>query len=373
MNARERVQTAINHQIPDRVPTALWGGPYGLVDELYFRLLQEFRLDEPTAPFRQGHTINHIDDRVLDLLGTDTRYVWPGASPTSPRYATDQPDHFLDDFGQAWIQTYPYFSVTDGILENAEDIEEIESNVRWPDPDKPDWTTGVTRRAQWLHEGGEYYVIARMIVSHGPFMLASDLRGASKMMLDMSLNPSFAAALLTRVTDTICGLLESYMKAGRGYFDMIELPGDDYASNQNLMISQAMFREFIKPCIRRMVDVVRKIQPDIKIMLHSDGAIQKLIPDFIELGIDVLHPLEPVEGMDVKAVKQEFGKEIAFLGGIDISHAMPGSLKEVRADVDRCISDLAVGGGYVLAPSNHLQADVPVENIIELFKYAREM
>jgi uroporphyrinogen decarboxylase len=329
-------------------------------------------LGEPTPPFRQGHTINHIDDRVLDLLGTDTRYIWPGASPLSPRYATDQPDRFLDDFGQVWIQTYPYFSVTKGILEDAEDIEEIESKVRWPDPDKPDWTAGVTDRARSLHEGGEHYLVARMVVSHGPFMLASDLRGASKMMLDMSLNPAFATALLTRVTDTICGLLESYIKAGRGYFDMIELPGDDYASNQNLIFSQAMFRDFIKPCIGRMVAVIRKIQPDIKIMLHSDGAIQKLIPDFIELGIDVLNPVEPVAGMDVKTVKQEFGRQISFLGGIDISHAMPGNIQDVRADVDRCLADLAAAGGFVLAPSNHLQADVPAANVIELFRYAQE-
>jgi len=372
MNRKERVQTSLNHQVPDRVPTALWGGPYGLVDDLYFRLLQELGFDQPVPPFRQGHTINHLDDRILDRLGTDTRYVWPGASPTSPRYATDQPDRFLDDFGQVWIRTYPYFSVTNGILEGAEDIEEIETKVRWPDPNKPDWTAGVTSRARLLAEQGEHYIIARMVVSHGPFMLASDLRGASQMMLDMSLNPAFAAALLERVTDSICALLEGYMKAGSGCFDMIELPGDDYASNQNLIFSQAMFREFIKPCIGRMVATIRKIQPDIKIMLHSDGAIQKLIPDFIELGIDVLNPVEPVAGMDVKSVKQEFGSQISFLGGIDISHAMPGSLKDVRADVDRCLSDLAAGGGFVLAPSNHLQADVPAANVIELFRYVQE-
>jgi uroporphyrinogen decarboxylase len=372
MNAKERIQTTLNHQIPDRVPTALWGGPYGLVDELYFHLLEEFGLEEPNHPFRQGHTINHLDDRILDLLGTDTRYVWPGASPTSPRYSTDDPESFLDDFGQTWIQTFPYFSVTDGILEDAEDVNEIESKVCWPDTNKPDWTTGVTERAKLLHEQGEYYIIGRMVVSHGPFQLASDLRGASKLMLDMGLNPGLATALLNRVTDTICDLLDGYVKAGNGYFDMIELPGDDYASNRNLIISPQMFRFFIKPCISRMVATIRKSQPNIKIMLHSDGAIQKLIPDFIELGIDVLHPLEPVVGMDVKAVKQEFGKEIAFLGGIDITHAMLGSSKDVRADVDRCLSDLAPEGGYVLAPCNHLQADVPAKNVIELFKYTRD-
>jgi len=372
MDARERVQTTLNHQTPDRVPTALWGGPYGLVDELYYQLLKIYNLGEPVSSFRKGHTINYLDDRVLDLLETDTRYVWPGASPTSPRHATDDPRRFLDDFGQPWVQTYPYFTATDGILEDAQSIQEIESKVKWPDPDQPEWTAGVGERAEFLREQGKYYVIARMVVSHGPFQLASDLRGMATMMLDMAINPDFATALLQRVTDTICSFLEGYLKAGKGYFDLIELPGDDYASNENLIISPDMFRFFIKPCIQRLVDTIRDIQPEIKIMLHSDGAIQKLIPDFIDLGIDVLHPLEPVIGMDIKQVKREFGKDIAFIGGIDITRAMPGSIQDVRADVDRCLDVLAPDGGYVLAPSNHLQADVSAENVIELYRYARE-
>jgi uroporphyrinogen decarboxylase len=211
-----------------------------------------------------------------------------------------------------------------------------------------------------------------MVVSHGPYQLALYFRGTINVMMDMRKRPDFVTALLQRVTDMICHLLENYMKAGNGYFDMIELPGDDYASNQNLLISPEMFRSFIKPCISRMVATIRSVQPDIKIMLHSDGAIQKLIPDFIEPGIDVLHPLEPVSGLDVKAVNEEFGKEIAFLGGVDISHAIPGSVEDVKAGVNRFLADLAPGGGYMLEPCNHLQSDVPAENVIELFKYARE-
>jgi uroporphyrinogen decarboxylase len=350
----------------------LWGGPYGIVDPLYIDLLEKLNLGKPTAPFRQGHTINYLDDRLLAALGTDTRYVYPGASPTSPRYPTADPERFLDDFGQVWVQTFPYYSAASGMLEGAQTMDEIETHVSWPDVTRSEWTAGVTRRARALSEQGKHYIIARMVVSHGPFQLASDLRGTSNLMLDFSFNPDFAVTLLEKVTGTICGLLEGYLHAGQGLFDMIELPGDDYASNENLIISPAMFRQFIKPCITRMVETIRAIQPEIKIMLHSDGAVQKIIPDFIELGIDVLHPLEPVSGMDVRAVKAAFGGQIAFIGGVDISHAMPGTLKEVREDVDRCLRDLAPGGGYVLAPCNHLQADVPAENVIELFKYARE-
>jgi hypothetical protein len=84
MDPRTRVKTALAHETPDRVPLALWGGPYGLVDPLYFQLVEKLNLGEPVAPIREGHTVNHIDDRLLDALGTDTRLIWPGASPTRP-------------------------------------------------------------------------------------------------------------------------------------------------------------------------------------------------------------------------------------------------------------------------------------------------
>jgi len=115
----------------------------------------------------------------------------------------------------------------------------------------------------------------------------------------------------------------------------------------------------IRPCIERIVNSVREINPDIKIMFHSDGAVGELIPDFIDMGIDVLHPLEPVSGMDTAQIKAEFGSEISFLGGVDISHAMPGILQDVRVDVDRCINDLAPGGGYILAYLGHAPLIMP--------------
>jgi uroporphyrinogen decarboxylase len=178
--------------------------------------------------------------------------------------------------------------------------------------------------------------------------------------------------LLDKVTTAIEGLTRLAMQAGGKYFDMIELPGDDYAGNLNPIISPAMFRKFIKPCIERLVKVIREHNPNTKVMLHSDGAITKLLPDLIELGIDVLHPLEPLPATEIPAVKEKFGKQVTFLGGIDISHAMPGTREDVITETKLRISQLASGGGYILAPSNHLQADVPAENVVTLFETARK-
>jgi uroporphyrinogen decarboxylase len=133
-----------------------------------------------------------------------------------------------------------------------------------------------------------------------------------------------------------------------------------------------MFRKFIEPCLERLIKVIKEQNPNTKVMLHSDGAITRLLPDIISLGVDVIHPLEPLAATDILAVKETFGKQVSLLGGIDISHAMPGTQEDVIAETKLRISQLASGGGYILAPSNHLQADVPAENVVTLFETARE-
>ena len=190
--------------------------------------------------------------------------------------------------------------------------------------------------------------------------------------MDMALNPEFAQTLLDKVTGVIEGLLDLAMRTAGQHFDMIELPGDDYAGNTSTVMSPRMFRTFIKPCLARLIKAIREHNSDIPIMLHSDGAMSELLPDIVDLGVDVFHPLEPLPATDLTAVKERFGRQITFLGGIDITHAMPGSREEVVAEVRRRIEQLGPGGGYILAPSNHLQADVPPENVVALFQAARE-
>jgi uroporphyrinogen decarboxylase len=372
MTPRQRVQMALSHEEPDTVPTALGGGPYGLVDDLYLRLVKHLDLGEPVSAFRTGHSISYMDDRLLERLGTDLRYCWPGLLPNSPVIRGKDPDTFYDSYGQVWKRALPYYYAGEGILRDATSIDEIERRVRWPDLSDPRWIHGLAERAQWLHEQTDHFVVMRMVASHGPFQTACDLRGTESFLMDMALNPEFAYTLLEKITSAIESLLTLAMRTGGKYFDMVELPGDDYAGNTNLLISPAMFRQFIKPCLERLVKVIKEHNPDIHIMLHSDGAITKLLPDIIALGVDVIHPLEPLAATDIPAIKEQFGRQVSFLGGIDISHAMPGTREAVIAEARLRISQLASGGGYILAPSNHLQADVPAENVVTLFEAARE-
>jgi uroporphyrinogen decarboxylase len=341
------------------------------VDDLYLRLVDLLELGEPVPPFRRGHSISYMDDRLLEKLGTDLRYCWPGRLPNSPIIAGVEEDTFFDSYGQVWKRALPYYYAGEGILKEAASIDDIDRLVRWPDLTDGAWIAGVTGRARELREQTDYFVVMRMVASHGPFQTACDLRGTETFLMDMALNPEFARTLLEKVTTVLEGLLKLAMQAGGQYFDMIELPGDDYAGNSKLIISPAMFREFIKPCLGRLVKVVKEHNPDIKVMLHSDGALTNLLPEIVTLGMDVIHPLEPLPATDLITVKEKFGKQVSFLGGIDISRAMRGSRDEVAAEVKQRITQLAPGGGYILAPSNHLQADVPAENVVTLFEAAK--
>ncbi|MGD8402859.1 MAG: uroporphyrinogen decarboxylase family protein [Anaerolineales bacterium] len=372
MTPRQRVLTALTHEEPDTVPLALGGGSYGIVDELYLNLVDHLGLGSPVPPFRSGHNISYMDDRLLEMLGTDLRYCWPGLMPNSPINPGPDENTFYDSYGQIWKRALPYYYSGEGLLKEATSIDDIECFMNWPDLSDVRWMAGVAERARELRENTDYFVVMRMVASHGPFQTACDLRGTENFLKDLARNPEFAQTLLEKVTIVIENLLKQAMLAGGSYFDMIELPGDDYAGNTNILISPAMFRKFIKPCLARLVKVVKEHNPDVKIMLHSDGAITRLIPDIIDLGVDVIHPLEPLPATDLKAVKEEFGRQVTFLGGIDISHAMPGEREEVIEEVKRRIAQLAPGGGYILTPSNHLQADVPPENVIILFETARK-
>lgn len=373
MKPRERVIAALHHQEPDRVPLALGGGPYGLVDSLYLRLVQHLGLGQPVAPFRTGHSISYMDDRLLEKLGTDLRYCWPGLLPNSPVTPGADADTFYDSYGQVWKRALPYYYAGDGLLKDAQSVDDLEKLIRWPDLSDPRWTAGLAERARMLSENTDYFVVMRMVASHGPFQTACDLRGTEAFLMDMSLQPDFARALLERITDIQQGLLRQAMQVAGRWLDMVELPGDDYAGNTNLIISPGMFRTFIKPCLARLVNTVKEANPAAYVMLHSDGAITRLIPEIISLGVDVIHPLEPLPATDIPAVKAAFGDKISFLGGVDISHAMPGDREAVIADVQRCLQQLAPGGGYILAPSNHLQADVPAENVVTLYEAAHRL
>jgi uroporphyrinogen decarboxylase len=368
MKPRERVLTALNHEEPDRVPAALWGSYYTLQDGTYFKTLEHLHIEDPQPPFRRFKTrnSNYYDDRVLDRLETDTRYVWSGFTDLGGA----PPDTLVDAWGVRWQRMGPNITSAHAPLAGLT-IEQIEDHP-WPDPE-PYLTLDLLRnRLKDLKRDGRYAVVARAVNSYGPFEQAAELRGREQFYMDMVLEPELARLIIERVTDVIVRLNELYLDACGGDIDIIEIPGDDFGGAEDLLISPRSFKELLKPALKRIVDPIRQFRSDLFIAFHTDGVVMKIIEDLVETGIDILNPLEPLPANDWEAVKRQYGERLCFMGGIDLKRAMPGTLADVERDVRRCIRTFAPGGGYILTPANHLQNDVPPANVVALYEYCRK-
>jgi uroporphyrinogen decarboxylase len=152
----------------------------------------------------------------------------------------------------------------------------------------------------------------------------------------------------------------------------MQLPMDDYAA-KNPLIAPEMFDKFYAPFWRRMIRLIKEAAPHCKIWFHSDGRMEPFLSRLIDLGVDVFHCLEYFPGLvDMGQIKRDYGDKLCFWGGIDIKEALQGDVGRVQAEVKERIKALAPGGGYILAPANHVQPDVPAENLVALFSAARQ-
>jgi uroporphyrinogen decarboxylase len=367
MSSRERVLAALHHEEPDRVPTALWGSYYSLQDETYLNLLAHLGIEGPVPPFRRfkPRNSNYLDDRILDRLGTDIRYVWSGFTDLGGA----RPDTLKDAWGVQWKRMGDYVSPVGAPLANAS-AEEIASH-EWPDPERFLRLDELRARLAALKQAGDHAITARAVNSYGPFEQACAVRGREQFLMDLAIEPELASLIISEVTGVIVRANELYLDVVGPDIDIIEIPGDDYAGAEQPLISPRMFDEMFKPALERIIKPIKAFRENLFVAFHSDGAINEFLPRFVDLGIDLFHPLEPVPANDLEAIKTEFGDRLAFLGAIDIIEALPGTLADVESEVKQRIGALGPGGGYIVAPANHLQTDIPPENIVALYDSAQ--
>jgi uroporphyrinogen decarboxylase len=243
----------------------------------------------------------------------------------------------------------------------------------WPDPDHPGMFSGLAEQARQWYENSDYVVGADGI-KVGVLQIAAQLRGYDKLFMDFALNPSLAEALLEKITDLICQMYIRYMSAVGPYVQVVVIT-DDQGTQKSLMISPAMFRRFIKPNLRRVIEAI-KTTAEAKVLMHCDGAIRPIIPDLIAIGVDVLNPIQTVvKGLeDTRSLKEEFGEQICFHGAIDVQQFLPNATPEtVRQEVARRTHDLGAGGGFILAPCHNINRDTPLKNIVALFAAGQEI
>lgn len=371
MSSKERVNLTLSHQEPDRVPTALWGSYYTLNDDLYFRFLEEFDIGAPLEPFRKKkpRNSNYYDDRILDFLDTDIRYIWSGFTDLGgARMDTDR----KDAWGVQWVRSGAHITSVDPPLKDLT-IEQVEA-YPWPKPEEFfDFELMKERKAYLKRQYPCKAIVARAVNSYGPFEQASELRGREDFYMDMIMEPELTDMILKKCTDVIVKAQEIYLDTVGDILDFIEIPGDDYGGTENLLISPASFKSQIAPHLARIVGVSKSYDATLPVAFHSDGAITSIIGDLVDCGIDILNPLEPLAATDWKAIKAQYGDRLSFMGGVDLKQALTGTSEEVRQDVLRCMETFAEGGGYLLTSANHMQSDIPSENVRDMFRFAREL
>jgi len=368
MTHRERVLTTLNHQEPDRVPLDLGSVGSLLVDPVYFKVKKLLSIKGGVKPYRKGSTANYYDERILEALDIDFRHLWL-SSPNKPKPKINPDGTVVDEWGITWSKQGSYS--VDFPLKKAA-IKDLE-NYSWPVPEKS-WEVGHLReKARYLFENTDYAIVAKSVLSGGGiFERCYYLRGIQEFFVDMSVNKDFARYLVEKVAQIEIALWDIFLEAVGPYVHIVQR-ASDYGTQQGLLISPQLYREILKPAEARVIAFIKEKAPSAKIWFHSCGAVSELIEDFIEIGIDILNPVQPLaRSMDSFYLKKKFGKRICFHGGIDLQKALPGDIKDVQREVKTRICAFAPGGGYILAPANHIQADTPAENVVFLYKFARE-
>jgi len=311
---------------------------------------------------------DHVDpdEEVMQRLHIDTRYIRLGKPRNWKK--EELPDNSnYDEWGIKWHKpaTSLYWDPVEAPLRNAESPKDVELLKTCPDPLDPGRTEGLNQKAKELSKTG-YAIVADLPVL-GVFDTSWMLRGMQDLFMDMLTNKSLAHAIMDKVTDHHIKLFGSLAETVGEYIDVIMLC-DDLGSQNNMLISPELYREFIKPREKKVFDTI-KSKTKAKIFFHSCGAVSEIIKDLIEIGVDILNPIQPLaRGMDPEALKKKYGKDICFWGAVDTQQVLAfGSEKDVEEEVIKRIRQLSDGGGYVLAPSHNIQPGVSAENVCALY------
>jgi uroporphyrinogen decarboxylase len=369
MNSRERVLCALNHEEPDRVP--IFFGTSGATTMLvpaYERLKEYLGVRGETQALSKALQYARIDEEVLVRFGSDGRALVPRPVPSAlRRQISDRA--FVDEWGITW-QMNPgtlYYEIAASPLRGMT-VEDLDG-YSWPDLSHPDRFQGLAAEARTLHDETPYAVVYVSGVS--PFEQIYLLRGLDAWMIDLAVDPDFAHALLRQVTDLMLTGVTQFLDEAGEFIDVLVM-GDDLGTQSSTLISPEMYRRMVKPYHAELIGAI-KSRTKAKVFFHSDGNIYPLLGDLIEVGVDLLNPVQVSAGEmgDTARLKREFGDRLSFCGAIDTQWALPyGTLDEVRHEVRRRIRDLAPGGGYICAAVHCIQPDVPPENVCAMFEEA---
>jgi uroporphyrinogen decarboxylase len=368
LTSRERVLCALNHEEPDRVPIMFGGsGATSMLAPAYDQLKAYLGLRRETRVSSGIFQYALLDEEVMARFGSDFRPLLPGpAVSTVARQLLD--DTLVDDWGTMW-QRRPgvqYYEMIQWPLKNA--TLDYVSRYPWPDLAHPSRFEGMKAKAQAIHEAGYATIVLAGLAS---YEICHQLLGLETWLIKLASEPDYAHALMRQVTNRACAMASKLMEEAGDFIDVVVM-ADDLGSQSGPLMSPKMYRALIKPYQAEIIAAIKRRHPA-KVFYHSCGSIYPIINDLIEIGVDLLNPVQVSAANmgDTARLKKEFGQRLSFCGGVDTQHVLPhGTPDEVRREVRRRIKDLGPGGGYVLAAVHAIQPDVPPENVCALYEEA---
>jgi uroporphyrinogen decarboxylase len=351
MTGRERFLKAVDHEEPDIVPVfanlstqvaeALgkqWGLPYKSVDSF---LSDRISFTE-----------------ILLELGNDA--VGVGATRGKRHTIRTRNGIIIDEWNFKYRKVGPYVEIIDRPLSNVSTIKEIEA-YEIPDPnDENRWTLASHMIEKHCRK---YAIIGCMGMTM--FEMGWNLVGFEKFLIDFNQQEPYVLRLLDR-------LLNYALDCGKRLLDLgvdVLWTGDDVGTQNGMLISPEIWRGILKPRMSKLYSALKEKNRDIKIAYHSCGSIVPIIPDLIEIGLDILNPIQPLaREMDLRKLKEEYGTKICLFGGVDVQNVLPlGRSEEIEKHVKDRIDAAASGGGFIIAPAHVIQPDTKIENVKVFF------
>jgi len=370
MSHRERLLTALDHREPDRVPIDLGTVVSGIRVGAYEKLIDQMGVRSDYHVWRR-RDIAEVDESILTTFDIDTRSLVP-ERPISES-ATDAAGHvYQDDWGIRWKATpgHPYIpSESDAVFDSGSTLSDL-GRHHWPDPADPKYIVDLAKKSQALRQRGDHAIV--MGLSGRVFTLGQFMCGFEEWAVRLLQDQRFATELMDRGLEIQMEIISRQLDAVGDNIDVVCIV-EDLGMQSGPLFSPRLYRKIIRPRHEKLFRFIRD-KTGAKLMLHSDGAIVDFLPDLIDAGVEVLNPVQvSAGGMDPFHLKQEFGSDLSFWGGIDTQYVLPrGSVDEVCDEVKRRIEVLGAGGGYVLTSVHNIQPEVTPDNIRAMFDTARE-
>jgi uroporphyrinogen decarboxylase len=372
MNSRERVVASLNHQEPDKVPFDLGATIISSITAKAYANLRDY-LGMPTEDvkiFDHVQQLPFIDPQLLTKLGVDTCSVQADYVAGADLQYLDEGNYwaFYDGWGAKLRMPKKggyYFDWVEFPINNI-DVAELK-DYKWPEPPAAESFIPLQEKAKDLRKNTDYALAGTAVFGGGVCEQPERMMGMENFLMALAADEKFADTVMSKITDIYIETCDRYLDLLGELLDVF-VYWNDMTGQDGPLISPDIYRRLIKPKDKKLLAAVKE-KTDAKIFYHCCGACREFIPDLIEIGVDILNPVQvSAKDMDTARLKKDFGKDITFWGGgCDTQRVLPyGTPQQVRDDVKQRIDDLAPGGGFVFTAVHNIQADVLPQNIMAM-------